>query len=544
MKTRYSGAGFGPVSLYQSLLIEIMAVQRCVRTIYFLVLVCLAAKNAAAQDVYIPPGASVHFFAKDTAAIFGNLEVNGYMGQDSAQFLYFSGNSWKNTAPASFGEKGIVAFRRLLATGQQTLSGAYSAGTRTGVRMPVLWVNNSNGLLLENNSDVSLQELHFVQGVLSLNGASLVVRNGQALAPVSGYHQSAFVNTGDQVMGGFLEIENLAGNNKTYVWPVGTTATNYTPLSFRNSGGAVSTMKARVFKNVFEQGLSGTVINNRSTGTTWMLNSPGSLTGRLSLQHNMADEGPAYAAGRANAFAGRFLDGTGAWETSGAITPPVSPGTLTTGAAIATAATTYADLSALPAGTALYTGLVSETSTSCNQQLMSLEAQRLSPLAVRLNWVLQDLNNLNRMVIEKDVYNNDNWRVLDSLLPGTGTAYSYTDTAAYSNTSSGYRIRMVCNLGGYVQSNRVLVSAPAFARDPVLMYPNPATLVINVAIPDYDRYISLMIYDLSGHMLIRQTVTGPVNTMNVSALPAGSYNIFLVTKDNKVTGNLRMIKVN
>ncbi|WP_164974309.1 T9SS type A sorting domain-containing protein [Filimonas effusa] len=521
-----------------------MAVQRYVRAILSLFAMMLAEKDVFCQDVYIPPGASVHLFVKDTVSIFGNMEVAGYAGQDSAQFLYFSGNSWKNAATASFSDKGIIGFKRLGNGGGQALYGAYSASAQAGTRMPVLWLNNTGGLTLDNGSDLSIRELHFVQGILSLNGASLVVRNGQAASPVSGYHPLAFVATGGDVMGGFLEIQNLTANGKNYVWPIGTQAGSYTPFSFINNGTA-ATVKTRVFNNVYEQGLSGASINNRSTGTTWMVNSSANLTGRFTLQHLTANEGPIYATNHNGTFVGRFQDVSATWDKAGMLNAPVSPGSLTTGSPVAEAATTYTDLTSVPAGTTLFAGLVAGEEVTCTQQVMKIEGTRLSPLNVKLDWVMQNLNNLSRMVIEKDVYNTNNWITVDSITPVGGiTAYTFTDTAAYSNTSAGYRLRLLCTLGGYVYSNSAIVAPPAYARDPVLMYPNPAIININVAIPDYVNYVTLAVYDLTGHMLIKKLITGPVTKLDVSALPAGSYNIFLVTKDNKTTGNLRFIKVN
>lgn len=521
-----------------------MAVQRYVRAMLILVALMLAEKNVLCQDAYIPPGASVYFFSKDTAAIFGNIEVAGYAGQDSAHFLYFGGASWKNAGTASFSDKGIIGFRSLLNSGGQHIYGAYNAGAHTGILMPVLWMNNSSGLTLDNGSDLSLQELRLVQGIVSLNGSSLVVRNGQAAAPVSGYHPLAFVATDGDVMGGFLEIENLTANGKNYVWPIGTRAGSYTPFSFINNGG-LATVKARVFNNVYEQGLSGANINNRSTGTTWMVNSTANLTGKFTLQHLTANEGPVYATNHNGTFVGRFQDVSATWDKTGMLNAPASPGSLTTGSPVAEAATTYADLTSVPAGTTLFAGLVAGEEVTCTQQVMKIEGTRLSPLKVKLDWVMQSLNNLERTIIEKDVYNNNNWITVDSITPVGGiNAYSYTDTAAYSNTTSAYRLRMLCTLGGYVYSNSALVAPPAYARDPVLMYPNPAIININVAIPDYVNYVTLAVYDLTGHMLIKKLITGPVTKLDVSALPAGSYNIFLVTKDNKTTGNLRFIKVN
>jgi hypothetical protein len=265
----------------------------------------------------------------------------------------------------------------------------------------------------------------------------------------------------------------------------------------------------------------------------------------MTLQHFTANEGALYAASHAKAFVSRFNETAGTWNmTADPISPPVTPGVITTTAPMALAATTYMDVAAAPAGTQLFAGLVSEEQLVCQQALTVFTGERLSTLKVQLNWVVASLTNLGRMIIEKDVYNNGNWLPVDSLLPTSATAYTYTDTTAYSNTTSAYRIRMNCNIGGYVYADRILVAPPERASDPVLMYPNPASVIINVAIPDYQRYITLAVYDLTGHLLIRQQIFGPVTPVNVSALPGGSYNIFLLTPDNKVTGNLRMIKVN
>jgi PKD repeat protein len=72
-----------------------------------------------------------------------------------------------------------------------------------------------------------------------------------------------------------------------------------------------------------------------------------------------------------------------------------------------------------------------------------------------------------------------------------------------------------------------------------LLIPNPATTFVNILVDDAN--LTLQVYDINGRLMQKPYITGKSKTavrLDISMLPAGSYFVRIITKDNAVTKKL------
>ena len=95
---------------------------------------------------------------------------------------------------------------------------------------------------------------------------------------------------------------------------------------------------------------------------------------------------------------------------------------------------------------------------------------------------------------------------------------SYSFSIPQSETTAYYRMKIMDNDGGGKYSNIIRLSQSSSSN--VTLYPNPATVYINVTVA---KAGVLSIYDAGGRLMKMQTVQSGVNNIDVSALGAGVY---------------------
>ena len=66
------------------------------------------------------------------------------------------------------------------------------------------------------------------------------------------------------------------------------------------------------------------------------------------------------------------------------------------------------------------------------------------------------------------------------------------------------------------------------------IYPNPATNVLNVTYNENASGLAIKIYDMVGHLVVNQTLTGTATTINITNLSEGTYLYRIADKENLV----------
>jgi len=302
----------------------------------------ITALSFAQQSAYIPPGGQAWIFGNAPVALYGNMQQEGTLGSNPNALFYFLGKRWVNGNAASLpdestgglnGTGGIFRFSSNNTlygnTGQQSIFGAYSVAGGMGASFPNLELSNSAGLILEDLSDLKIRNtLHFNSGHIFLNGWNLSVGQN-APGNITGYSDHRFVVTGTGAAGGYLYREGLTAATGRVVFPVGTAVGNYAPAAIATQG-APDNFKVRVFDNIYQNAISGALLQDTFIYKTWDIGH--SQTGKAQtdviLQHMNTAEMPLYAAYRDSSYIIHYNGAT--WDRLPQLPYQPQTGTLTT----------------------------------------------------------------------------------------------------------------------------------------------------------------------------------------------------------------------
>jgi hypothetical protein len=67
----------------------------------------------------------------------------------------------------------------------------------------------------------------------------------------------------------------------------------------------------------------------------------------------------------------------------------------------------------------------------------------------------------------------------------------------------------------------------------ILVYPNPTDQQLNIRTPESCQLQQVCLYDGSGRLLLRKTVNATMFHLDLSELPAGTYRVTLLGKNQK-----------
>ena len=98
-----------------------------------------------------------------------------------------------------------------------------------------------------------------------------------------------------------------------------------------------------------------------------------------------------------------------------------------------------------------------------------------------------------------------------------------------------YRLKQADDDGHITYSKIIPVQVNKIATQLFTLYPNPAKEFITAHLKTPLNAIGILVYDNSGKKLIEQNMpSGSVQvTVNITRLPAGSYNMIVVDKNGK-----------
>ncbi|KAI9450920.1 hypothetical protein F5148DRAFT_1290485 [Russula earlei] len=433
-------------------------------------MVITTSAQTAQSDIYVPKGGSVFFYAADTASIFGNVWLDGMMGNQTGSRINFFGRQWHTGSTATLPDEspsgvantgGLINFQQPSPLygnlGRQLINGNYDIFSSSGSSYPSILLNNSLGLQLDSTSLLIRRSLQLTTGKVYLDNNNLLVGGAGIQGIIKGYNQYNYVVTGDQPMGGFLYLYGIQDSIAKVVFPIGTTDISYTPMAIKNRGKG-NLFRARVFDKVFDMGMTGKDISVRSVNKTWILASADSnLYADVELQHTLVEEGNEFITYRRTTFISRFTNG--AWDTAAPYALPRQPGDLTTGPAI------Y-----------LYT----KFSKSLDlphffANVFNFTAQRLLPVLAKLDWsyTQEQVSGVTYYEVEKRLEPDSVWKTVNSVPYTAANAHRYTwyDNDVYYRTPISYRIKAYTTFGAYFYSD--IRTIPGVIDPYYMIYPNP-----------------------------------------------------------------------
>jgi hypothetical protein len=168
--------------------------------------------------------------------------------------------------------------------------------------------------------------------------------------------------------------------------------------------------------------------------------------------------------------------------------------------------------------------------------LLSFTAEYLHSI-VQLNWQTTSEINNQYFSIERsaDALRFDSIGMIKNIFNVHGNAqYSFEDNNPL-NGINYYRLKQADDDGHITYSKIIPVQVNKIATQLFTVYPNPAKEFITAHLKIPLNAIDILVYDNGGQKLIEQNMpSGSVQvTVNITRLPAGSYNMIVVDKSGK-----------
>lgn len=317
----------------------------CIRSAFFIkMLFVLAPASAAGTGVdtfgiYLSPSLPLYIHDKAQVSIFSNVINDGVLGSVKGAVVNMMGEKWRNTPNASMPDElgtnsfaGTGGIFRFSGTSfSQFITGGFSVAGKKGASFPSVTIANTLGVNMENNDVQVRSTLHFENGLFSLNGNSLLVGD-KTPGTITGYSDTKFVATGNTNKGGFLHRAKVSASAGSLIFPVGTQAGSYAPMSLMFNTNTPQDIRIRVFDDIYRNAFIGPKGSPASIQQTWHIGQENNtaVPSLIALQHNGTREGAAFTAHRGNSYISIYDFAAKAWDTLGP-SGVTSPGSFTTG---------------------------------------------------------------------------------------------------------------------------------------------------------------------------------------------------------------------
>lgn len=412
------------------------------------------------------------------------------------------------------GSAGKVIFS---GTGAQSIPG----GTYKDLQM-----NGTGAKTLAGNATVN-GILTFTSGTLTLGSSNLTVSNTGSIA--AGANANSFVVTNGT---GTLTNQNIGAGGKTgnINFPIGASATSYTPMVINNTTGTADNFSAQVKDGAFSSytGTTGSgAVTTNAVGKTWFMNegTAGGSNATIQLTWNGSNELPGFD--RDNCKLSHYTGG--AWQ-AGPLTFAVGADPYTVSR---TGITSFSPFGVGSTGSPLPLDLVAFSGKKVKEDVV-------------LNWTTSNEKAVKSFGIERssDGSKFSNIGTVASRNSGAQSDYSYTDKKVPTSVLF-YRLKMA-DLDG-TSSYSTIVRIANTGSDLVTLFPNPVKeSVLNVMLNDkVSADIAIAITDVSGKVVYNSTFSadqanGTIG-IPVKHLPAGNY-LFRISSGGKTISHSRFVK--
>ncbi len=407
---------------------------------------------------------------------------------------------------------------KMAGTIQQTLNGNGSIDS--------LEINNSNNIGLGGDQYIK-KNLRLTAGNILLNQYDLVVSDSTApgQAVLQGGSATSFIVAAGS---GYL-LQEVSGNTSaTVLYPIGL-SNSYLPATISLAPGSPSyTLGARVNNNLYNNyDLSdnpiGSPIATDIVQRTWFLQpfrtgGAGAPDASISLQWNTADQGSGFDPTN-NVQLGHYTGG--AWDP---------------GAVLTVAGSNPFSITRTHVGSFSPFGIFSG-GAPLPVTLLQFTGQRV-PEGIQLEWqTTSELNN-DHFIVERSG-SGGNFNQLGTV-PGKGTSslvndYHWVDCLPLPGDYY-YRLEQV-DQDGHISYSHILQIDYAVNSNIITIYPNPASNLLNIALPAGlpPGDILLDIYDGSGRRVRSASYNGSRSTiqMDISGLRQGSYMLTVIQNKSR-----------
>lgn len=515
---------------------------------------------------------SMKVFRKDGISVWGNFYNAGNTASGGSLILeegvnmVMYGDTFKNVNASQVGGGGEIIMTRprpfpYATNGLQVFDGG---GLLSSI--PDLTINSPDDVELKINDLKVRDSLKFIQGHLILNKYDLVLGNGNP-GTITGYNQDRYIitngNTLDTAKGFFIR-EQI--DNQNYVFPVGQSASDYTPAVLKNSGTA-DNFKVRVFDTVYEEGYYQFLYNSlsvpadeRSVKRTWDVRESvkGGSNINMTLQYNTATEGSFFAYNRNHAFITHYVgyfpnfegDTLAAWKWDNfrlsSTSAPVSPGTVTTGSPITAAAMKTRNGITSFSPFTITTWEVAATILPID--LLVFNAAWKSEKEAEILWTIEQKDEIINYTILKSTNGKDftELKTLASNKKQGVISYVVTDMAV-NNTGTEhyyYKLRIMDTKGNYTYSPVRMLKKQQTRIADLNIFPNPNNGKFLLILPEAGIENRIRVVDAMGRIIYETTAeAGNSNAyLKLSQISEGTYFIQVENELGKRTAKFLLVK--
>lgn len=466
---------------------------------HFLFVLLLASVATAHAQLLMSNAAGISISNGTALTIKGSLENKNGASLTNQGSINLNGN-WLNSATYS-------------GTGSVEFNNGYTQTITSGASpFATLKVNKTAGF-------VTLLSGTQVNAALDLTGAGNFIKTGNynltlsSGAALTGASSSSYIITNGT---GSLVLNQTGSATSSF--PVGTSATDYTPAQITNAG-TNDDFAVRVFDSVY------TAYNGAGTATgvvltpyqevhkTWVINESiaGGSNAIVQLQWNVGAEGAVFA--RSNCAVSYYNGSAWVKNNSGGLAGGSNPYTRSNSA--------FTSFSNTPYG-------VGSSNSPLPVALTQFDAKRKAG-DVLLTWTTANEHNSAYFNIERSL-DASHWTEAGKVNAAGNShqyvQYNFTDKSIFNTPEEiivYYRLKMVDNSGDYSYSAiRVLnKSKNATTHGSVMnVYPNPCNGVIRFTVEDIGAGAWVQLFDVNGKLLISKALNPYQNTQS---LDAGEY---------------------
>lgn len=536
------------------------------KTILISFIILISNKVNAQVNVKLMPNDSMKVFSTNGISIWGNFYNSGNSSnggslilQEGANVIMY-GDSFKNVNATDVLGGGEIIMTRprplpYPSSGLQIFDGG---GVNSSI--PDLTVNSPNNVILKFGDLKVRDSIKFIDGHIILNKRDLILGNGTS-GIIIGYDENKFIvtdgNTRDTNKGYFIRE---AINNNNYVFPVGHSIGDYTPAIINNSG-TIDVFKVRAFDTVYEDGYLRNIANSfsisadeRSVKRTWDIReeTKGGSNVNLTLQYNIATEGSSFNYGRNNAFISHFVgyapnsegDTISNWKWDNfmrsSTSTPTSPGTITTGSSIGTAAMkTRSNITSFSPFT-ITNWEIAATPLPIHFLAFNAQWKNNTPY---LNWVVDESTQAKSFTIFRS---SDN-QIFEQIgnIPSLNSNiqnYQYLDYSFPKNASKlYYKIRANEPNDNSTMSEIRTLNTNQNNITNMMIYPNPATQKVNIVL-DNSEQNNITVTDITGKTIFNMNNNNQaIYILDVAYLAEGTYMITVENSLGKTSTKLVVI---
>jgi hypothetical protein len=90
--------------------------------------------------------------------------------------------------------------------------------------------------------------------------------------------------------------------------------------------------------------------------------------------------------------------------------------------------------------------------------------------------------------------------------------------------------------------NTGTASRPMLASDEATLYPNPASGLVNLRLPDFRGLMQIRVLNSTGATVLRQNTAQPITQLKLAGLSAGMYLVEVLNSDGRLAYRSRLMK--